>query len=82
MSERIRREFTDFLADADSYDDFAYQLHIQRGITFSRYMRLAESEPRKLIEMAFNWSGKGMNDTDMANYWSILDNKWREYLDS
>lgn len=78
----MRREFMDFLYENDSYDDFCYELYTQRDMTFKKYMQLAENTPRKLMEMAFNWHGKNIDDVDMANFWQLLNEKWIEYLES
>ena len=81
MSERIRREFQNFLADQDAYDDFCYELYMQKKLSFGEYMSMAGHVPRKLIEMAFNWHGADYSNHKQANYWSLLNNKWIEYLD-
>ena len=82
MSERIKRQFQNFLDDQDAYDDFAYELYMQKGLSFNAYMSMAGHVPRRLIEMAFSWHGKDLNDSKGANYWSILNEKWIEYLDN
>ena len=81
-TDDIKSDFFSFLLKGDYLPDFIHEVRRQSGGTYKGYMNRFKGEAENLVNDAFTWGNlpDGGFDASEANYWSMVDIKWKKRL--